>query len=66
MGMLDKAKDLLNKNQDKIEQAIDKAGDAVDAKTGGKYAEQVDKAQEFARDKLGSDEPGPDAPPPSQ
>ena len=33
--------------------AIDKAGDAVDEKTGGKHAEQVDKAQEAADGKIG-------------
>jgi hypothetical protein len=33
---------------------IDKAGDAVDQKTGGDHADQVDKAQEAADDKIGS------------
>ncbi|GAB3462047.1 hypothetical protein GCM10027519_24430 [Kineococcus endophyticus] len=33
--------------------AIDKAGDAADAKTGGGHAEQVDKAQQAADEKIG-------------
>ncbi|MFB9375950.1 antitoxin [Kineococcus gynurae] len=33
---------------------IEKAGDAADAKTGGKHAEQVDKAQQAADDKIGN------------
>ena len=40
--------------------AIDKAGDFVDEKTEGKYAEQVDKGQDMAKDKLSdmkADEP---------
>lgn len=53
MGLLDKAKDFANNNPDKVQQGIDKAGDAVDAKTDGKYASQVDKAQEAAAKKLG-------------
>jgi hypothetical protein len=40
--------------QEKVSDAgIDKAGDAVDAKTGGGHAEQVDKAQQAADQKIG-------------
>lgn len=36
MGFRDKVKDLLSKNADKVDQAIDKAGDVVDEQTQGK------------------------------
>lgn len=49
MGFLDKAKDLLSNNADKVDTAIDKAGDIVDQKTQGKYASTVDKVQDAAR-----------------
>ena len=49
MGFLDKIKNLASKNADKVEMAIDKAGDIVDQKTQGKYAGQVDKVQEAAK-----------------
>jgi hypothetical protein len=49
MGFLDKVKDLLSKNADKVDTAIDKAGDIVDSKTQGKYSEQVNKVQEAAK-----------------
>ena len=49
MAFLDKVKDLLSKNKDKVDTAIDKAGDLVDKKTQGKYTEQVDKVQEAAK-----------------
>ncbi|MBI3217540.1 MAG: antitoxin [Mycobacterium sp.] len=49
MSFLDKAKDLAAKNADKVEQIIDKAGDIVDQKTAGKYADTVDKVQEAAK-----------------
>ena len=40
--------------QEKVsDAAIDKAGDAVDAKTGGGHSDQVDKAQEAADQKIG-------------
>ncbi len=43
MGFLDKIKNLASKNADKVETAIDKAGDIVDQKTQGKYASQVEQ-----------------------
>ena len=49
MGLVDKVKNLLSKNADKAETAIDKAGDVVDQKTQGKYADKVDKVQEAAK-----------------
>lgn len=52
MGLLDKAKGLLSKNADKVEQAINKAGDIVDSKTQGRYAETVDKVQDAAKKAL--------------
>jgi hypothetical protein len=49
MSFLDKAKDLLSKNADKVDTAIDKAADIVDSKTQGKYKDKVDKVQEAAK-----------------
>jgi hypothetical protein len=49
MGFLDKVKDLVSKNADKVDTAIEKAGDIVDQKTQGKYAGGVDKVQEAAK-----------------
>ncbi|MCV7300977.1 antitoxin [Mycobacterium barrassiae] len=49
MAILDKVKNLLAKNADKVDTAIDKAGDIVDQKTQGKYTQHVDKVQEAAK-----------------
>ncbi|HZA08589.1 antitoxin [Mycobacterium sp.] len=49
MGFLDKVKDLLSKNADKVDTAIDQAGDIVDSKTEGKYKDTVDKVQDAAK-----------------
>ncbi|MBN3510377.1 antitoxin [Mycolicibacterium nivoides] len=57
MGFLDKAKDLLSQNADKVEQAIEKAGDVIDEKTQGKYSGAVDKAQEAAKNAINKEEP---------
>ncbi|MBU8827204.1 antitoxin [Mycolicibacterium goodii] len=67
MGFLDKAKDLLSKNADKVDTVIDKAGDIVDQKTQGKYAQHVDKAQDAAKNAIRKDNPGnPDNPQPQR
>ncbi|NLV79137.1 MAG: antitoxin [Rhodococcus sp.] len=62
MGLLDSVKGLVGKgkefaaqNPDKVNDAIEKAGDVADEKTGGKYAQHVDKAQDAARKALGSE-----------
>lgn len=44
-----KAMDLAAQNADKVDVAIDKVGDVVDEKTGGKFAGQVDAAQDAAK-----------------
>lgn len=52
MGLFDKAGDLAKQHEDKIEGAIEKVGDVIDEKTGGKYADKVDQAQQAANDQL--------------
>jgi hypothetical protein len=49
MGFMDTLKNVLSKNADKVDSAIDKVGDVVDSKTGGKYKGVVDKAQDAAK-----------------
>lgn len=49
MAFLDKVKNLLARNADKVDTAIDKAGDVVDKKTQGKYTDTVDKVQDAAK-----------------
>ena len=67
MGLFDKAKDAISdrqddiKNQasqhsdheDQVNDAIDKGGDAINDKTGGKASDQIDKGQDALKDKLG-------------
>lgn len=49
MAFLDKLKTVLAKNADKVDTAIDKAGDLVDKKTQGKYSQHVNKVQDAAK-----------------
>jgi hypothetical protein len=49
MGIFDKAKDLLNEHNDKVDQGIDKAADLINQKTGGQHTSQIDQAAEQAK-----------------
>jgi hypothetical protein len=61
MGLFDKAKDLAHDHADKLDGVIDKAAEVVDEKTGGKYADKVDKAADAARNAL-DDQPADEPP----
>jgi hypothetical protein len=49
MSIVDKMKEFLGQHGDQVDKVVEKAGDMVDEKTGGKYADKVDKAQEQAK-----------------
>ncbi len=54
MGLFDeikeKATELIQGHSDKVDEAVEKAGDLVDEKTGGKFSDQVDAVQEKAKE----------------
>ncbi|MGW2250660.1 antitoxin [Kitasatospora sp. NPDC001660] len=56
MSMLDKLKSLLKGHEDQAEKGVDKAGDAFDERTEGKYSSQVDTAQDKLKEQF-RDEP---------
>ncbi|MGH3651690.1 antitoxin [Glutamicibacter sp.] len=47
-----KAEEFAKENPEQVSQGIEQAGDFVDDKTGGKFAEQVDGVQQGAGDFL--------------
>jgi MT0933-like antitoxin protein len=47
-GHVDKAKDLAADHGDKIKQGVDKTTDVADDKTGGKFSDPLQKADEGA------------------
>ncbi|MEZ0069723.1 hypothetical protein ABIA32_005770 [Streptacidiphilus sp. MAP12-20] len=59
MSVLDKVKGMLKGHESQAGQAVDKAGDMVDDKTGGKFAGQVDMVQDQAKKQLGADDQAP-------
>lgn len=52
-GFMDKAKDLAEQNDDKVDQGLEKAGDFADEKTGGGYSERIDRGVDFAQERTG-------------
>lgn len=60
MSFIDKAKNFASKNPDKVRQAVEKVGDEIDKRTGGKYAEKIDRVQAEAAKRLGDNSAGTD------
>lgn len=54
--ILDKAKELLSKHDDKVDKGLDKAGEQADRRTDQKYTEHVDKGVQAAKDHTGEGE----------
>ena len=52
MGVFDSIADAAKQHEAKIEEGIGKVGDLIDEKTGGKFADQVDKVQNLANEGL--------------
>jgi antitoxin protein of toxin-antitoxin system len=62
MGIFDKAKDALSEHSDHVDAGIERAGDLVDERTGGRYAEHVDTGQDLASERVrtyAADDPEP-------
>jgi hypothetical protein len=56
---MDKAKDFADKHDKQVDQGLDKAGDAADRRTGGKYDEQIDKGVDMAQRRTGEGDTSP-------
>ena len=59
-GLGDKAKEALNSEQgeQRSDQALDKAEQFADDKTGGTHDQQLDKARDLADERLGQSDEG--------
>ncbi len=67
MGLLDdlkgKAQKVIGGNEQAIKDGIEKAGDFVDSKTGGKHADKIDSVQRGASDFVDKANDRPNTPP---
>ncbi|PWI42882.1 antitoxin [Streptomyces sp. ICBB 8177] len=55
MSMLDKLKNMLKGHESQVDKGVEKGGDMVDDKTGRKYSDQVDTAQDRLKNEFGDD-----------
>ncbi|MCT1459093.1 antitoxin [Aestuariimicrobium sp. p3-SID1156] len=51
---IERAKDVANQHEDKIDAGVDRAGDLLDDRTGGRFESHVDKGQDVIQDKTGN------------
>jgi antitoxin protein of toxin-antitoxin system len=59
---MEKAKDMANQHDDKVDQGLERGGDMADERTGGQYTEQVDKGVDIAQERTASGDQVPDQP----
>jgi flagellar hook-associated protein FlgK len=59
MSFLDKAKDLIDKHDDKVDQALEKIGEVVDKRTDGKYTKQIGRGVDEAQKRTGDGDTRP-------
>ena len=54
MGFTDRAKDIADQHDDKVDQALEKIGEQVDKRTGHKHSAHIDKAVDEAQKRTGT------------
>ncbi|BCJ39919.1 kanamycin biosynthetic protein [Actinoplanes ianthinogenes] len=59
MSFLDKAKDFIDKHDKQVDQALEKAGEQIDDRTGGKYSQHIAKAVDEAQRRTGDGDTRP-------
>ncbi|WOQ18475.1 antitoxin [Raineyella sp. W15-4] len=63
MSMFDQARDAAQKfaqdNPDKVREAVQRVGEEVDQRTGNKFTDQIDQAEQTIADRLAGDAPQP-------
>jgi hypothetical protein len=50
---MNRAKDFADEHDDQVDKGLEKAGDQVDERTGGKYADKIDKGVDQAQQRTG-------------
>jgi hypothetical protein len=50
---LNRAKDMADQHDDKVDQALERAGDEVDERTGNKYGDKIDRGVDAAQERTG-------------
>ena len=59
---VEKAKDMADQHDDKVDQGLERGGDMADERTGGQHGEHIDKGVDMAQERTGSGDQVPDQP----
>lgn len=59
MGMMDKAKRMADKHDDKVDEGIEKAGRKADERTGGKHGDKIQKGVDETQKRTGGGDTRP-------
>ncbi len=54
-GLVDAVTDLAADHPDQVEDALDRISDIVDDRTGGRFTDQIDRAEDVVLDRLKDD-----------
>ncbi|MEV6929012.1 antitoxin [Dactylosporangium sp. NPDC051485] len=58
-SFFDKVKHLADEHDEKVDQALEKVGDVIDERTGGKYTEHIEKGVAAAQEYTGKNDTQP-------
>jgi hypothetical protein len=53
----DKAKEFADQHDEQVDEALHRAGEELDERTGQKYTEQIDRGVQEAQERTGGDRP---------
>jgi hypothetical protein len=59
VSFLDKAKEFADKHDAQVDQALEKVGEQIDQRTGGKYSDHIDKGVDEAQKRTGDGDTRP-------
>ena len=59
---MERAKDMADQHDDKVDEGLERGGDMADERTGGQYGENLDKGVDMAQERTGSGDQVPDQP----
>ena len=58
-GFMDKARDLADEHDDKVDEGLERAGEFADERTGDRYSEQIDRGVDFGQEHTGEGDQQP-------
>jgi hypothetical protein len=58
-GFMDKAQDMADQHDEKVDEGLERAGDFADERTGGGHSEQIDRGVDFAQERTGEGDQQP-------